>query len=145
LPPPQASLDLNSSLELSTRFVLEPTADTRLRVAREFASARGSSGPMRLELSSVSQAPLALATVAVRPQSGPGTGRNHHKPAPELPGGFSAGPGPAPAGGGGFSLGLLAMLTALIGVAASPLLERLLSAAANRRSALLVSLLERPG
>jgi hypothetical protein len=34
---------------------------------------------------------------------------------------------------------------ALIGVAASPLLERLLLAAANWRSAALVSLLERPG
>jgi hypothetical protein len=37
------------------------------------------------------------------------------------------------------------MLLALVGVAASPLLERVLSAAANWRSALLVSVLERPG
>jgi hypothetical protein len=37
------------------------------------------------------------------------------------------------------------MLMALIGVAASPFLERLLLAAVNWRSAALVSLLERPG
>jgi hypothetical protein len=37
------------------------------------------------------------------------------------------------------------MLLTLAGVAASPLLERLLLAAANWRSAAVVSLLERPG
>jgi hypothetical protein len=43
------------------------------------------------------------------------------------------------------SLSLFAMLMALVGVAASRFLERLLSAPANLRPAAFVSLLERPG
>jgi hypothetical protein len=42
-------------------------------------------------------------------------------------------------------MALIVALTALLAVAALPLLERVLSAAANRRSALFASLLERPG
>jgi hypothetical protein len=51
---------------------------------------------------------------------------------------------PGPSGGGGFSLSLFILL-AFIGVAASRLRERLLSAPAQWRPVAFVSLLERPG
>jgi hypothetical protein len=97
----------------------------------------------------VASVPATVAAQRANPPTEPRTAsRQHHdEPRPEAPGGGTAGASPASSGGGGggFSHALFAVLTALIGVAALPLLERVLSAAANRRSALFVSLLERPG
>jgi hypothetical protein len=72
-----------------------------------------------------------------------------HRPQPDTPsrsGGLTtSGPGTGTGGGGGFSLSSLAILLALIGVIASPFLERVLLAPVHVRSVPFVSLLERPG
>jgi hypothetical protein len=97
-------------------------------------------GPTALILAFADDPMLVAAPSPASVSAGHGAG-------PRVPGGSgglttSAG---GPGGGGGFSLSSSAILLALIALAASPFLARLLTAPVEWRPVRFVSLLERPG
>jgi hypothetical protein len=109
-------------------------------LARDLMSTLDLYGPTALILAFADDPVLVAAPSTASVSAGHGAGPQ----GPGGSGGLATSVG-GPGGGGGSSLSSFAILLALIGLAASPFLGRLLTAPVEWRPVPFVSLLERPG